>query len=190
MVGEEGKKPPEEAEFDTAELVTELKKLKTNYSQRKADSVDNLQPSKKRKRWQFHYKWKRKRREEPHFDQVMSESDSLKRPKREDPDDSEQESPEPVLLTVEDVPNTANSLSIPPTTNFFPIFSRKPPTFFKADPPKFNAKPLSKEVENPPRRKQKAKAKKHKPKTGTETTNKITNYFGGTAAADDTSDPP
>ena len=51
-------------------------------------------------------------------------------------------------------------------------------------------KPMSKEVENPPRRKQKAKAKKHKPKTGKETTNKITNYFGGTAAADDTSDPP
>ena len=69
--------------------------------------------------------------------------------------------------------NTANSLSIPATRNFFPIFSRKPLIFFKADPPKFNANPMSKEVENPPRRKQKAKAKKHKPKTGTEMTNKI-----------------
>ena len=49
---------------------------------------------------------------------------------------------------------------------------------------------MSKEVENPQRRKQKAKAKKHKPKTGTETTNKITKYFGGTAAAENTSDPP
>ena len=151
--------------------------------------MDSLQPFKKKRRL-IHDKWKRKRREGSHLDQVMPESDSLKRLKRKDPDDAEEESPEPVPLTVEDVPNTANSLSIPPTTNFFPIFSRKPPTFFKADPPKFNAKPLSKEVENPPRRKQKAKAKKHKPKTGTETTNKITNYFGGTAAADDTSDPP
>ena len=50
MVGERGKKPPEETEFDTAELVTELKKPKTNYSQRKADSVDNIQPFKKQKR--------------------------------------------------------------------------------------------------------------------------------------------
>ena len=32
MVGEEERRPPEEPEFDTAELVTELKKLKTNYS--------------------------------------------------------------------------------------------------------------------------------------------------------------
>ena len=43
---------------------------------------------------------------------------------------------------------------------------------------------------NPPRRKKKAKAKKSKPETGTETTNKITNYFGGTAAANKTPDPP
>ena len=190
MVGEEERKPPEETEFDTAELVTELKKLKTNFNQRKADSVDNLQPFKKKKRWQFHSKWKRKRREDSHLDKVMSESDSLKRPKRKDPDDSEQESPEPVPLTVEDVPNTASSLSIPQIKNFFPIFSRKPLIFFKADPPKFNAKPISKEVEKPPRRKQNAKAKKHKTKTGTQTTNKITNYFGGTAAAEHTSDPP
>ena len=190
MVGEEERKPPEEVEFDTAELVTELKKLKTNYNQRKADSVDNNQPSKKRKRWQFHCKWKRKKREESHLDQVMPESDSLKRLKRKDPDDAEEESSEPDPLTVEDVPNTANSISIPQTKNFFPIFSRKPLIFFKADPPKFNSKPISKEVENPPRKKQKAKAKKLKPKTGTQTTNKITNYFGGTAAADNNSDPP
>ena len=190
MVGEEERKPPEETEFDTAELVTELKKLKTNYNQRKADSVDNNQPSKKRKRWQFHCKWKRKKREESHLDQVMPESDSLKRLKRKDPDDAEEESSEPDPLTVEDVANTANSISIPQTKNFFPIFSRKPLIFFKADPPKFNSKPISKEVENPPRKKQKAKAKKLKPKTGTQTTNKITNYFGGTAAADNNSDPP
>ena len=120
----------------------------------------------------------------------MPESDSLKRLKRKDPDDAEEESSEPDPLTVEDVPNTANSISIPQTKNFFPIFSRKPLIFFKADPPKFNSKPMSKEVENPQRRKQKAKAKKHKPKTGTETTNKITKYFGGTAAAENTSDPP
>ena len=120
----------------------------------------------------------------------MSESDSLKRPKRKDPDDAEGESSEPVPLTVEDVPNTANSISIPQTQNFFPIFSRKPLIFFKADPPKFNSKPISKEVENPKKRKQKAKAKKLKPRTGTQTTNKITNYFGGTAAANKIPDPP
>ena len=120
----------------------------------------------------------------------MPESDSLKRLKRKDPDDAEEESSEPDPLTVEDVANTANSISIPQTKNFFPIFSRKPLIFFKADPPKFNSKPISKEVENPPRKKQKAKAKKLKPKTGTQTTNKITNYFGGTAAADNNSDPP
>ena len=120
----------------------------------------------------------------------MSESDSLKRPKRTDPDDAEEESSEPVPLTVEDVPNTANSISIPQTQNFFPIFSRKPLIFFKANPPKFTAEPLSKEAKNPPKKKPKPKAKKLETKTGTETTNKITNYFGGTAAADDTSDPP
>ena len=43
---------------------------------------------------------------------------------------------------------------------------------------KFNAKPMSKEVENPPRRKQKAKDMKHKPKTGTEMTNKIQTILG------------
>ena len=102
--------------------MTELKKLKTNYNQRKADSVDNNQPSKKRKRWQFHCKWKRKKREESHLDQVMPESDSLKRLKRKDPDDAEEESSEPDPLTVEDVPNTANSNSIPQTKNFLPIF--------------------------------------------------------------------
>ena len=113
----------------------------------------------------------------------------MKRPKRKDPDDSEHKILEPVTMTAEDVPNTANLISIPQTKNFFPIFSRKPPLFFKADPPKFTAKPIRKEVENPPRRKQKAKAKKHKGKTGTQTTNIITNHFGGTAAADNPSDP-
>ena len=119
----------------------------------------------------------------------MPESDSLKRLKRKDPDDAEEESSEPVPLTVEDLPNFAKIL-IPQTQNFFPIFSRKPLIFFKADPPKFNSKPISKEVENPKKRKQKAKAKKLKPRTGTQTTNKITNYFGGTAAAENSSDPP
>ena len=64
MVGEEDRKPPQEDEYDTAELETELKKLRTNHNQRKADSVDNQQPFKKKKRWQFHYKWKRKRKKE------------------------------------------------------------------------------------------------------------------------------
>ena len=117
----------------------------------------------------------------------MSESDSLKRPKRKDPDDSEQESPEPVPLTVEDVPNNANSISIPQTQNFFPIFSRKPPIFFKDNPPKFTAEPLSKEANNPPKKKSKPKAKK---KTERETTSKTLDYFWGAAAANKIPDPP
>ena len=93
---------------------------------------------------------KKETREESDLDRVKTESDSLKRPKRKDPDDSEQESLEPVPLTAEDVPNTAISILVPQAKNFFPIFSRKPLIFFKANPPKFDAKPLSKEVENPP----------------------------------------
>ena len=95
-------------------------------------------------------------------------------------------------LTAEDVPNESSSISIPSTKNFFPIFSQKPLIFFKATPPNFSAEPKANEVKNPPRKKSKPKAKKLKQKTGTETTNTITNYFGGSAAADnsDTSNPP
>ena len=149
--------------------------------------MDNTQPFKKRKKWQFHYKWKRKRREEdPHLNQVTAESDSLKRPKRNDPDDSEGESPDPTPQTADEVPNEADTSSVPSTKTFFPIFSRKPLIYFKANPPKFNAKPSENEVEKPLKKKSKAKAKT---KTETETTNKITNYFGGAAAAKH-SDPP
>ena len=119
----------------------------------------------------------------------MTESDSLKRPKRNDPDDTEEESPEPVTQTAEDESNTASLISIPSTSNFFPIFSRKPLIFFKANPPKFNATALSKEVKNPPKKKSKAKAKSSKTKAETETTNTITNYFGA-AAAKKSLDPP
>ena len=176
MVGEEDRKPPEEAEYDTAELETELKKLKTSHNQRKADSVDNKQPFKKKKRWQFHYKWKRKRiKGDFHSDQVTTESDSLKRPKRNDPDDTEEESPDPVLQTAEDVPSKANSTSIPTTQNFYPIFSRK-----------LTAKPSGKENKNPPKKKPKSKAKKGK----TETTTKTLDYFWGTAVAIKTPIPP
>ena len=143
MVGEEDRKPPQEDEYDTAELETELKKLRTNHNQRKADSVDNQQPFKKKKRWQFHYKWKRKRKkEELPSDQVTSEGDSLKRPKRNDPDDTEEESPEPATQTAEVEPNTANTNSFPSTSNFFPVFSRKLPSIFpQLNPPKFTATP-------------------------------------------------
>ena len=189
MVGEEDREPPQEAEFDTAELETELKKLKTSHNQRKADSVDNSQPFKKKKRWQFHYKWKRKRKEDIQSDQVMTESDSLKRPKRNDPDDTEEESPDPVPQTAEDEPSTANSISIPSTSNFFPIFSRKPLIFFKASPPKFTATTTSKEDKKPLKKKSKAKAKSLKTKTESETTNTITKYFGP-AAANKSLDPP
>ena len=171
MVGEEEREPPQEAEYDTAELETELGKLRTNHNQRKADSVGNQRPLKKKRKWQFHFKWKRKRNEDSHSDQVMSESDSLKRPKRNDPDDTEEESPDPVLQTAEDVPSKANSTSIPTTQNFYPIFSRKLPSIFsKLNPPKFTAEPSSKEAKNPLKKKSKSKAKTEKGKTETETT--------------------
>ena len=186
MVGEEERRPPQEVQFDTAELETELKKLRTSHNQRKADSVGNPKPCKRRK-WQFHSKWKSKRKEDIDSDQVMTESDSLKRPKRSDPDDIEVESPDPIPQTVEDAPSKANSTSIPSTQNFFPIFSRKPLIFFKANPPKFTAEPLSKEAKNPPKKKSKPKAKK---KTERETTTKTLDYFWGTAAANKTPDPP
>ena len=117
----------------------------------------------------------------------MTESDSLKRPKGSDPDDIEVESPDPIPQTVEDVPSKANSTSIPSTQNFFPIFSRKPLIFFKANPPKFTAEPLSKEAKNPPKKKSKPKAKK---KTERETTTKTLDYFWGAAAANKIPDPP
>ena len=127
MVGEEERKTPQEAEYDTAELETKLKKLKTSHNQRKADSVDNQQPFKKKKSLKFYYKWKRKRKKvELQSNQVTTESDSLKRPKRNDLNDTEEESPDPVTQTAKDESNKANSISIPLTSNFFPIFSRKP----------------------------------------------------------------
>ena len=188
MVGEEESKPPQEAEYDTAELETKLKKLKTSHNQRKADSVDNQQPFKKKKSLKFYYKWKRKRKKvELQSNQVTAESDSLKRPKRNNPDDTEEESPEPDTQAAEDESNTANLPSIPSTSNFFPIFSRKPLIFFKASPPKFTATAISKEVKKPLKKKSKAKAKSTK--TETETTNTITKYFGA-AAADKTLYPP
>ena len=88
MVGEQEKKPPQEAEFDSAELKRELKKLRTNHNQRKCDSVDSSRPLKKKRKWQFHYKWKQTRKEEFQSNQALLESDSLKGPKRNDPDNA------------------------------------------------------------------------------------------------------
>ena len=99
-----------------------------------------------------------------------------------DPDDAGEESPDPVPQTAEDEPNNANSIST--TQNFFPIFSRKPLIYFKANPPKFS----SHEVKDPPKKKSKSKAKKVQTKT--ETTSKTLNYFWGTAAANNIPDPP
>ena len=125
------------------------------------------------------------------LEQETAESDSLKRPRGSDPNDTEEESPDLVILTAKDVPNETNSTSFPSTKNFFPIFSRKPLIFFKATPPKFSAEPKANEVKVPPKKKTKPKAKKLKPKTGKETTNTITNYFGASAAANNnnTSNP-
>ena len=187
MVGEEERKPPQEVQFDTAELETELKKLRTSHNQRKADSVSDPKPFKKRRKWQFHNKWKRKRKENINSDQVTTESDSLKKPKRSDPDDTETESPDPIPQTAEDVPSKAIPTSIPSTKNFFPIFSRKPLIFFKDNPPKFTAELLSKEVKKPPKRKSKPKAKKVMER---EMTTKTLKHFWGTAVANKSTDPP
>ena len=182
----------EALKYDTSELERELKKLRTVHNQRGADSVDDPQPFKKRKRWQFHSKWKRKRNKDLNSEQETAESDSLKRPRGSDPNDTEEESSDLVIQTAKDVPNESNSTSIPSTKTFFPIFSRKPLIFFNATPPKFSAEPKANEVKDPPKKKAKPKAKKPKPKTGKETTNTITNYFGASAAANNnnTSNPP
>ena len=186
-----------EAQYDTAELESELNRLRRNHRQRKADSVDNPKPFKKKRKWQFHYasplrgcKWKRKRKDDDddHSVKVKAESDSLKRPKGNDPEDTERENPDPVLQTPEDVHDDAKSNSFPKTSKFFPIFSRKPLIFFKLNPPKFDSKPLENEVNVPHKRK--AKAKKVTRKKGTETTNTILDYFGATAAAKQNSNPP
>ena len=184
MVGEDERKPPEGAEYDTAELERELKKLRTVHNQRGADSVDDPQPFKKRKKWQ----WKRKRNKDLNSEQETAESDSLKRPRGSDPNDTEEESPDLVILTAKDVPNEPNS-TFPSTKTFFPIFSRKPLIFFKATPPKFSADPKANEVKDPPKKKAKPKAKKLKPKTGKETTNTITNYIGASAATNNNNTP-
>ena len=57
----------------------------------------------------------------------------------------------------------------------------------KANAPKFTSEPVSKEVKKPLKKKTKAKAKT---KTEAETTNTITKYFRGTAAAKEHLDPP
>ena len=122
---------------------------------------------------------------------MTSEGDSLKRPKRNDPNDTEEESPEPATQTAEVEPNTANTNSFPSTSKFFPVFSRKLPSIFpQLNPPKFTATPTCIEAKKPLKRKSKTKAKSSKTKTEAETTNTITNYFRGTAAAKNNSDPP
>ena len=98
-------------------------------------------------------------------EQETAESDSLKRPRGNDPHDTEEESSDLVTtLTAENVPDESNSTS----------------------------EPKANESKNLPRKKSKPKAKKLKPKTGREKTNTITNYFGALAAANNnsTSNPP
>ena len=62
----------EALKYDTSELERELKKLRTVHNQRRADSVDDPQPFKKRKKWQ----WKRKRIKDLNSEQETAESDS------------------------------------------------------------------------------------------------------------------
>ena len=60
MVGEDEEEPVRMTEYDTAELEPEISKLRNQL--RKADSVNDPQASKRKKRWHFHSKWKRKRK--------------------------------------------------------------------------------------------------------------------------------
>ena len=173
-------------EYDTAELESEISKLRNQI--RKADSADDPQASKKRKRWQFHYKGKRKRKkdhkddvEEGPTDQETVESHSQKKHRPvSDPEDHREESPDGDRKRKEEKPNRSlRSLRL------FSIFT-KPIISFNSKPTVFNS---NLEVKNPPK-KTSAKAKKRSNKTTgkeTKTNNKITNYFlGSTAAADKT----
>ena len=98
MVGEDEEEPVRMTEYDTAELEPEISKLRNQL--RKADSWDDPQASKRKKRWQFHYKGKRKRKkdhndevEEKPTDQEKVESHSQKRLRpMGDPEDHKEES--------------------------------------------------------------------------------------------------
>ena len=189
MVGEDEEEPVRMTEYDTAELESEISKLRNQI--RKADSADDPQASKRRKRWQFHpqslvrYKGKRKRKkdhndvvEEGPTDQETVESHSQKKHRPvSDPEDHEEESPDGDRKKKEEKPNRSLRL--------FSIFT-KPIISFNSKPTVFNSNP---EVKNPPK-KIPAKAKKRSNKTTgreTKTNSKITNYFlGSTAAADET----
>ena len=186
MVGEDEEEPIRVTEYDTAELESEISTLRTQL--RKTDSVDDSQASKRKKRWQFHYKGKRKRKkddkddvEEEPTDQETVESHSQKRSRPvRDPEDPKEESPDGDRQRREEKPSRSLKL--------FSIFT-KPIISFNAKPTTFKSDQVSKEVKNPPKMIP-AKAKKRANKiTGkeTKTNSKITNYFlGSTAAADKT----
>ena len=178
MVGEDEEEPVRMTEYDTAELESEISKLRTQL--RKADSVDDPQASKRKKRWQFHYKGKRKRKkdhnddvEERPTDQVTVESHSQKRSRPVSSDDDRQK--------IEEKPNKSLKL--------FSIFT-KPVISFNSKPTAFKSNPVT-NVKIHPKRFLLNKAKKKLNKTTgkeTKTNSKITNYFlGSTAAADKTS---
>ena len=183
MVGEDEEEPVRTTEYDTAELESEISKLRNQI--RKADSADDPQASKKRKRWQFHYKGKRKRKkdhkddvEERPTDQETVESHSQKKHRPvSDPEDHREESPDGDRKKKEEKPSRSLRL--------FSIFT-KPIISFNSKPTIFNS---NHEVKIPPKRNP-AKAKKKPNKTAereTKTNSKITNYFlGSTAAADKT----
>ena len=189
MVGEDEEEPVRMTEYDTAELESEISKLRNQI--RKADSADDPQASKRRKRWQFHpqslvrYKGKRKRKKDHNdvvaegpTDQETVESHSQKKHRPvSDPEDHEEESPDGDRKKKEEKPNRSLRL--------FSIFT-KPIISFNSKPTVFNSNP---EGKNPPK-KIPAKAKKRSNKTTgreTKTNSKITNYFlGSTAAADET----
>ena len=74
---------------------------------------------------------KKETREESDLDRVKTESDSLKRPKRKDPDDSEQESLEPVPLTAEDVPTLQIQFYLPKLKTSSQFSQGNPSSFSK-----------------------------------------------------------
>ena len=187
MVGEEEKESVVMTEYDTTELESEISNLRNQL--RKADSVNNPQASKRKKRWHFYSKWKRKRKsdhidkEDLPSDQVKTESQPQKRPRtKSDSEGNEVESPEDDKQKEEEKPSRSNNLKL------YSICTHKPILSFSSKPTTFKSDTVPNEVKKNPPKKYPAKAKKNQTKTvGKETTtsNRITNYFLGSAAGAD-----
>ena len=111
---------------------------------------------------------------------MTTESQPQKRPRtKSDSECNEEESPEDDKQKEEEKPSRSNNLKL------YSIFTHKPILSFSSKPTTFKSEPVPNEVKKNPPKKYPAKAKKNQTKTvGKETTtsNRITNYFLGSAA--------